>query len=318
MRMILVMLIAIACFGCTSTQKSSKDMEWRVANGKLKVLTTIAMINDIVKQVGGNDVDSISLIQGDLDPHSYELVKGDDEKFSRADIIFYNGLGLEHGLSLRQHLENNPKVVVISDQLLKNHLDNLIKIGDQYDPHIWMDISLWLATIDPIVEALSLKDPSHARNYQERALELKTRMEAVDKKIYHTLQAIPKEKRYLVTSHDAFHYFTRHYLADPEEISIEKWTLRCAAPEGLAPDAQLSVTDLQNIINHIVKYEIPVLFPETNVSKDSLRKIIFAAKEKGMPVRLCPCALYGDSMGSEGYLKMIEHNCEIIARELSQ
>ena len=74
-----------------------------------------------------------------------------------------------------------------------------------------------------------------------------------------------------MTSHDAFNYFARAYLADPEEV---EWQKRFEAPEGLAPDGQLSVADIQRIIDHICMYRIAVLFPESNVSRDSLRKII--------------------------------------------
>ena len=62
-------------------------------NGKLKVLSTTAMLHDLVKQIGGDEIDSTVLICGDLDPHTYQLVKGDGEKLSFADLVFYNGLG---------------------------------------------------------------------------------------------------------------------------------------------------------------------------------------------------------------------------------
>jgi manganese/zinc/iron transport system substrate-binding protein len=305
-------LLLIVC-GCSDQQR--RDLKWREANGKLKVLTTIAMIDDIVKQVGGDDVDTIALIRGELDPHSYELVKGDDEKFSRAHLIFYNGLGLEHGLSLRQNLVNNPKAVAIAEPLLAEDPDLILMVDGEYDPHIWMDIALWMRTIDPIVKALSEKDQEHAAAFRARGEQLRLKMEEADQKVYATLQAIQAEKRYLVTSHDAFHYFTRHYLAEPGE---KNWRQRCKAPEGLAPEAQMSVADVIDVIVHIEAFHIPVLFPESNVSKDALRKIVDATKERGFAIRLCQEELYGDSMGRAGsYLEMITHNVEVLARELS-
>ncbi len=317
----LFLMITLFCgllAGCTPDAHSSSDSAWRQESGRLKVLSTIAMIDDLVKHIGGDDIDSIALIRGELDPHSYELVKGDDEKFAQADLIFYNGLGLEHGLSLRQHLENNPKSFAVGEPLLKNESRVLLTIEGQFDPHIWMDVRLWMETIDPIVDALSEKDPLHAANYQQRAEVLKKIMQAEDESVYQKVQAVPAEKRYLVTSHDAFHYFTRRYLATPEETKKNLWNCRCAAPEGLAPDAQLSVADLQEIITHIAKYKITVLFPESNVSKDSLRKIVQAGKEKGFPIRLSEHTLYGDSMGNGSYINMIKHNAEVIVNELNR
>jgi manganese/zinc/iron transport system substrate-binding protein len=310
--LLFVLLFLILC-GCL--RHKARESKWHQESGKLKVLSTIAMIDDIVKQIGGDDVETLALIRGELDPHSYTLVKGDDEKFAYADLIFYNGLGLEHGLSVRQNLMNNPKAVAVAEPMLKEDPDLILIVDGEYDPHVWMDIALWMHTIDPIVNALSEKDPSHAAAYRARGEKVRLEMEEADKKMSVTLQAIASKKRYLVTSHDAFHYFTRHYLAEPQE---KNWHERCKAPEGLAPEAQMSVSDVLAIVAHIEAFNIHVLFPESNVSKDSLRKIVDAGKEKGLKIRLCQEELYGDSMGSaSSYLEMIAHNVGIIARELS-
>src|SRR5688572_30797589 len=109
--------LALPSLFCGCHHAQSKKTSWHSPNAHVKVLTTTAMINDLVAQIGGEDVDTIALIKGELDPHSYELVKGDDEKFAAADLIFYNGLGLEHGLSLRQNLENNPKALSVGDPI---------------------------------------------------------------------------------------------------------------------------------------------------------------------------------------------------------
>lgn len=310
---VLIFLILWSIFGCT--KKQTRDSLWWQENDKLKVLTTIAMIEDLVKEIGDERVDTLSLIKGELDPHSYELVKGDDEKFARADLIFYNGLGLEHGVSLRQNLEGNPRAIAVAEPMREENPELILTVDGQFDPHIWMDIALWMRTIDPIVQALVERDPTHQALYYQRAEELLQRMKVADEKVYATLQAIPSHKRYLVTSHDAFHYFTRHYLAEPQE---KNWCIRCRAPEGLAPESQMSVSDVIEIVSHIEAYGIHVLFPESNVSKDSLRKIVQASQEKGCSIRLCPETLFGDSMGNaSSYLEMIRHNVEIIARELS-
>lgn len=300
---------------CACSRHETEGTKWRQENGKLKVLSTIAMIHDLVQQIGGEDIDAITLIRGELDPHSYELVKGDDEKFARADLVFYNGLGLEHGLSLRQNLANHPKAIAVADPILKEIPELILYNEGVCDPHVWMDIALWMRTVDPIVQALAEKDPKHATAYRERGDKLWHKMAAEDQKMFETLQAIEPNRRYLVTSHDAFHYFTRHYLAKPGE---GEWALRCKAPEGLAPEAQMSIHDVFSIISHIEVFHIPVLFPESNVSKDSLRKIVDAGKEKGLEIRMCHEELYGDSMGkANSYIDMIAHNVEVIARELT-
>lgn len=288
---------------------------WFAEEGKVKVLTTIAMIHDLVEEVGGEHVSSLPLIAGELNPHSYELVKGDDEKFVDADLIFYNGLGLEHGLSLRRQLEGNPKAHPVTVSLREKAPEKLLRVEGQYDPHVWMDIALWAYGVEVIVEALSLQDPAHASYYEERGEHLKEQLREADDALFAQLQSLPASARYLVTSHDAFRYFTRHYLAEPGE---EEWEVRCRAPEGLAPDAQMSVADILSVLAHVERYGVTVLFPESNVNRDALKKIIDAAAHRGHALRLCEDPLYGDAMGgASSYLEMMQHNGQVIARELA-
>lgn len=313
-KFLLSIIFLVKLAGCS--QRESELSRWHKENGKIKVLATIAMVSDLVEQIGGEEIDLLTLICGELDPHSYELVKGDDEKFACADLIFYNGLGLEHSLSLRRNLEGNPKAVAVADKLLHERPDLILKKMGTIDPHVWMDISLWQMCIDPIVEALCLNDPDHGPLYRERALKVKQKLVEADASALELLQSIDAKRRYLVTSHDAFQYFTRRYLAVAGE---EGWQERCQAPEGLAPEAQMSVNDVAKVLECIETHHIPVLFPESNLSRDALKKILDGGRQKGVTIRLCPDELYGDSMGGAGsYLEMMAHNVQIIARELKK
>lgn len=300
--------------GCASASRIAEERQWRAQNGRIKVLTTICMINDLVACIGGDQVDTLPLIRGELDPHTYELVKGDGEKFERADIIFYNGLGLEHSLSMRRNLEGNWKAIAVAEPLIEKDPSFILVVDGQYDPHIWTDISLWAETIDPIVEALSSLRPELAAHFFDRGEELKREMLKLDAEAYAALQAIESGRRYLVTSHDAFNYFARRYLRAPDETD---WKRRFRAPEGLAPEAQLSVTDIMQVIDYIKENGVRVLFPESNVSRDSLKKIVASGKEKGCEIRLCEEPLFGDAMGEgQSYLQMMRHNVTVITRNL--
>ncbi|MCB1180849.1 MAG: zinc ABC transporter substrate-binding protein [Chlamydiia bacterium] len=304
--------------GCQFKQPDVKYAHFWENNGKIKVLSTIEMIHDLVVQIGGEHIDAISLLRGELDPHSYELVKGDDEKFIWADLIFYNGLGLEHGLSLRQQLEGNPKAFAVGDPIFEGDPAALLLVDSVIDPHIWLDVSLWKRIIPTIVSALSDSDPLHAAAYQVAGTQLEERLDEVDRQALITLQNIPDEARYIVTSHDAFNYFTRRYLATEEERKKGGWECRFSAPEGLAPDAELSQIDLRDLLDHVISYRIAVLFPESNVSRDSLNKIQKACQKLGHSIHISKNYLYGDAMGgAASYCEMIEHNVSCIARELS-
>lgn len=310
--------ILLACF--MSLVFSCNKPVAPVENGRIKVLSTTAMIDDIVGQVGGDRIEHFVLVEGAIDPHSYELVKGDGEKIDQAHILFYNGLNLEHGASLKYKISTHPHEVSVGAHVLQHYPELILFEGGEVDPHIWMDVSLWVKIIDPIVEALSKEDIEGRDYYMARGLDLKEEMMSFHDSIKKRLQAIPANRRYLVTSHDAFGYFTRSYLANDEELFTDEWRKRFKAPEGLAPDGQLGAIDLQNIIDHLIENQIEIVFPESNVSRDSLKKIVIACKEKKTLVRFSTDILYGDCMGQAGsfegtYRGMIEHNGAVLIKE---
>jgi len=302
----------IVLVGCSSPD-GAKLREWMKDSEKKKILSTTAQVGDLVTAVGGIRVENWVLIQGDLDPHSYELVKGDDEKFLRADAIFCNGLGLEHGASLSAILKANPKSLAVGETIAARHPEKILKKGGVVDPHIWMDISLWNEGVGPIVEKLSEIDPEGAAYFQERGEILSQKLLSVHEKLREEMRSIPEERRYLMTSHDAFRYFTKSYLAEPGE---ENWSSRFAAPEGLAPDGQINPYDIQRMIEFVRAKRVSVVFPESNVSRDSIRKIASAGHDLGLEVRVCKEPLYGDAMGGLSYEEMMEKNGEVLARNL--
>lgn len=312
-KIILLLFLVFTIFACQKSFKRA-SVRWMEGDGRIKVLTTIAQIGDLAAEVGGERVDVYVLIRGDLDPHSYELVKGDDELLARAEIIFYNGLGLEHGASLREWLHRSHHAVALGDAISSK---NILYMGEVPDPHIWMDISLWAEAIEPIVKKLTELDPEGASYYEERAGAFRATMLEAHEDIKSILHRVPAEKRYLVTSHDAFQYFTRSYLSDGEELD---WRERFEAPEGLAPDGQLSALDIRRIIAYLKTHGISMLFPESNVSKDSIRKIAAAGREIGLKIRICEEPLYGDAMDAENlhYLDTMRHNALTIANHLSE
>lgn len=306
-------------FGCSPTQhpREQKLKSWLQNDTELKVLSTTAMIEDIVRQVGGEKIKSMTLITGQLDPHTYQLVKGDDEKIAAADIIFFNGLGLEHGPSLQRFLGESQKAIGLGDIIKSTHPDLILSQDGQLDPHIWMDISIWKLTVEIIASELAKQNPQGAQYFQANSLRIMKQMEEENNEIFQLLQLLPPEKRYLVTSHDAFNYFTKAYLSTPQERIEGSWRNRVAAPEGLAPEGQLSAKDIQDIIEYLVKYHVAVIFPESNVSKDALKKIVDAGNKAGIDVKMAQTVLYADAMGPQGsdgdtYLKMIKHNASTI------
>ncbi len=121
----------------------------------------------------------------------------------------------------------------------------------------------------------------------------------------------------------AFYYFAKGYLSQVDEHSTDNWRNRFIAPEGLAPDCQLSTTDIQRVILFMKEHKIQTIFPEYNVNLDSLYKIKEASNKSGLHVEIASHSLYGDTMSQENksektYLDMIVYNAQMIHQYLTQ
>ncbi len=306
-------LFYLTLLGCQNS--SFRLEEWAAPNSqnsKVKVLCTTPIIDDLVSRIGGERIDSLSLMDRTIDPHSYELVKGDDEKFLVAKIVFYNGLGLEHTASLRGKLETHPHAMALGDAIRSQNASFILQNNGQVDPHIWLDVSLWEKAVDPVVAMLSSIDPEGTDYYATQGLQVKKELLKLDAWMEEKLQSIPSEKRYLVTSHDAFNYFARRYLHHENA-----WKDRFCAPEGLAPDGQISFQDLQRVLDYLQKNQVSILFSEANVSHDSLRKIVDICRLKGMSVQMAPRSLCSDTLAdtdakSLTYEEMMKYNTSLL------
>lgn len=317
----LSLFFTTSCGQIAKTQRQTQVSQWMVPNGKVKVLCTTAMCADLVQEIGGDLIDCLALIQGESDPHSYQLVKGDDEKFARANLIFYNGLGLEHGASLAALLQSNSNAYALGEYVRKERPESIVMINGSIDPHIWMDVSLWKETIPYIVEVLSKVMPQRSEQLLGRGNVLSSKLAQLHAEIHGRIGSIPEDARYLVTSHEAFNYFARAYLCTKSELATDAWKERVMAPEGLAPDSQLSTADIQRLVDHIVQFKIATLFAEANVSQDSLKKMVDSCAKKGFVTAIDPKPLYADSMGPAGssadsYINMMRYDSQVVVAGL--
>ena len=312
-------VVIVILFFC-SCNKDTSMKNWMQNNGKIKVLSTTSIVGDLVHSIGMEKIDHITLIKGDLDPHSYELVKGDSEKLQFADCIFYNGLGLEQRANLVSYLKKASKAMALGDWIKENHPEKIIWLERQLDPHVWMDVSLWVEVIDPICLSLCEKDPENASFFKNNAELLKSTLVKTHTDIENLLTLIESERKYLVTSHDSFSYFVRAYLSDQQEKEDQSWRKRIAAPEGIVPEGQISCSDIYQILHHIKRFGIKVIFPEYNVNQDAIKKIASAGNEKKMGISIVSDVLYSDSMdySHDSYEAMMRHNANAIYQYLGQ
>lgn len=263
---------------------------------KLVVLSTTTLMKDLVDIVWGDQVYSEGLMGPGVDPHLYQPTAQDLTKLKNADMIIAHGLNLEGKLLGAIESVGKSKSVVIVGQLMDPK--NLISAEATVDPHIWFDPDLWVLT----AEILSQNSPSPSLK-PASLNEFKEKVAEISKKYKEAFQKIPKERRVLITSHDAFSYLGRYFDIDVEGV------------QGVSTDAEVGIKRVEELIALIKKRKIASVFTETSVSPRSIEKLLSesGAKKGG--------TLYSDALGpmgsgAESYLSMLEKNLNTILEGL--
>lgn len=288
------------------------------ASPKLKVVATTGMVADMVRQIGGEQVELIQLMKSGIDPHLYKPNVDDVIAIKRAEVVFYNGFKLEGKMSdLLDLNKNDPKNAAKTHVALVDAIPKEAALGDaehkdseskSFDPHVWMDVMLWSSTTALVEDVLKQRLPAHADAFTERANQLRDRLQKLDALGKLWIESIPAEQRILITSHDAFKYFGRRY------------GLRVEGIQGLSTASEAGLNKIEVLVDLLVDKKVPAAFVESSVPRKSILSIIEGAAAKGVKVSEGG-ELYSDAMGAAGsgadtYEGMMKHNLKTITKAL--
>lgn len=276
--------------------------------GKIKVCTTTSLIGDLLREVGGDAVEVECLMGPGVDPHLYKATPSDLKSLSEAHIIFFNGLHLEGRMVgvLEGMRKQGKKVFPISEALSKEDL--FILEGKEVDPHFWFDPRLWAQCVPLIAEKLSSLVPQKAHYFDANAKDYQKRLDGLFAWGIKTLKSLPKRKRILITSHDAYNYFGRAF------------SFQVIGIQGISTVSEASLADIVATIDFIKRNGVKAIFVETSVSPATVRKI---SHDAGVSIG---GELFSDSLGASRtvirtfdvgtYIGMVQYNIDTIVRAL--
>lgn len=302
MKKLVFALLTLICF---STCKESAP-----SNGNLNIVTTTTLLTDLLNEIGGDKVNVQGLMGSGVDPHLYKASAGDVTKLSNADLIFYGGLHLEGKLvDVFEKMEGqNIKTIAVSDALDKKTLLGSEYFASNYDPHIWFDVHNWELITTFVVQKLSEADPENKAFYEENGETYLEKLKVLDTEIKEIIETLPKEKRILVTAHDAFNYFGQAY--GFEVVGLQ----------GLSTATEAGVQDVQNLSNFIIENKIKAIFVESSVPRRTIEALQAAVNSKNNNVEIGG-TLYSDALGNAGtvegtYIGMFKYNVKTIVDAL--
>ncbi len=269
-----------------------------------QVVSTSTIIADLTITVGGDEIAHQGILQPGADPHVYEPTPKDSVALEKADLILYNGFNLEPGL-IKMINSTGVQADKYAVGEVVEPLDLEYQGQKQSDPHVWGDAENAITMTEAIRDRLIELSPEDEAEFTTNAEELITELRQVDQWITEQIATIPQNQRKLVTTHDAFQYFTNAYGLEMAGTLI-----------GISTEEQPSAQTVKNLANSIKKMQIPAIFAETTINPQLINTV---AEEAG--VKLAPQELYSDSIGATGsegdsYIKMLVANTKSIVESL--
>ena len=293
----------------------------------LKVVASFSIIADFAQEVGGDRVEVKSLVGPNGDPHVYEPKPADAVAMSKADVILVNGLTFEGFLDRLVEASSTTAPIVELSQGIEvianshdddddhDHADH-DEHGDEdhdhdehgeeghhhgaFDPHAWLSVVNAKIYVENIASAFCDVDAAGCPDYKANAATYLEALDGLDAEIHAKVDALPADKRIIVTSHAAFAYFARDY------------GLTFLAPQGLSTETEASAAGVAALIDQLREQHASALFTEVISDPRVVEQI---ARESGTKVSgaLYTGALTQADGPAPTYIDMMRANIDAIS-----
>lgn len=266
------------------------------------IVCSTTQVADFARQVVGDDWEVRCLLAPGQDPHLYRVTPNDAKLVADATLCLSNGLNLEGNNWMGALAQDAGKPLVQCTEgirLLKVPDDEGDEGSEVADPHAWFSPQNAAVYVRNILRGVKAIDPEGSDRYDSRAALYLSQLRGLDAWIKSQCNTIPRDRRILVTSHDAFGYFCSDY------------GFRSAAPAGWSTGQEIGagITPARRkaAVDSIREFGVKAIFVETSVNPKLIREI---ASEAGVKIG---GELYSDSMGQSGtagesYLGMMREN----------
>lgn len=227
---------------------------------KLKVVTSFTILADMAANVAGEHAEVVSLTKPGAEIHNYQPTPGDVLRAQGADVVMWNGLGLERWFErFFQHIDKVPNVI------LSDGVEPIVIASGPYrgkpNPHAWMSPSDAMRYVDNIKRALIKYDPANQTHYQANAKAYKAQIQAVFARAQDALSAVPDAQRWLVSSEGAFSYLARDLNLNEAYL----WPINA--------ERQGTPQQVRALIDTVREHQVRAVFSESTVSDAPAKQV---------------------------------------------
>jgi len=274
------------------------------AAADLKVAVLHPLLGDIVRNVGGENVEVVDLIGPKGDPHHFEPTSENLNQANDAQLYLVAGMGLEGYLpKLRAVVAGKGTIVEVGATLpaLANACEDHEHHDHEHavDPHWWHSIALFSRATSVVTESLATASPDHAEEFRKNGEAYRAQLAELEKWTRKQIVVIPRENRHLATAHAAFNYFCKDFGFIPHPI------------QGLNREQMPGPVELAKLVAELKSNHVMAIFPERESNPKILQSLTADTNIKlGEP-------LIADGTGGKTYEEMVRHNVTAIVNGLS-
>jgi zinc/manganese transport system substrate-binding protein len=265
-----------------------------------QIVASFSILADMAREVAPPGIEVSALVGPDADAHVFEPTPAHGRRLAQADLVIVNGLGFEGWIDRLIKVSGYKGAVVVASRGITP------RQGSHHgsDPHAWQDLALARRYVANLADGIGQRWPERSAEVQVRSADYGKRIDALDRQVREGFVAIPRARRRIITSHDAFGYFGAAYGID------------FLAPQGWATHSEPSAAAVARLIRQIREQAVRALFVE-NISDPRLVERIGSEARVSIGGTLFSDALSAPGGPADTYLKMFAHNARSLTSALA-
>ncbi len=240
--------------GCSTTgNTSSTGNPGTAASGteKIKAVTSINPVDQLVRYIGGDKVETTLFVPPGVEPHDFEPTAKQMAALRESKVLFINGLDMEHWAE-DGSITGSTKLMMLSDGVDIIPLNSQSGEHSAGDPHVWLGLKELKHMAQNTATALTILAPADRAYFEANLARFNAQADAL------TNEFGPKFEAYkghgFVTGHEAFAYLCRN-------IGLVQ-----KAVEGPFAEGEPTPQKIKELVDYVKAEKINTIFVEEMAS----------------------------------------------------